>query len=118
MISRLVALATLGTLFLHSPSATALTVEQFSAICDSSPGECSDHPTLQAYVGGALDLLATLDEETEYLDTLYCAEPQTLFDVPTIIRFMEEHGEEYAKRNAMLLVVRYFEANGGCQDDE
>lgn len=119
MISRLSILAILGTLFfLHSPNAEALTVEQFSNICDSAAGKCSDHPTLQAYVGGALDLIATLDEETEYLDTLYCKEPEALFDVPTIIRFMREHREGYAKRNAMLLVVRYFEVNGGCQTDE
>ncbi|WP_027328715.1 hypothetical protein [Marinimicrobium agarilyticum] len=118
MISRLLIPAILGTLFLHSTGASALTVEQFSNICDSAPGECSDHPTLQAYVGGALDLIATLDEETKYLDTLYCRDPQTLFDVPTIIRFMQEHREGYTERNAMLLVVRYFEANGGCQSDE
>lgn len=118
MISRLMALTTLGALFLHSPNAAALTMGQFSAICDSAPGECSDHPTLQAYVGGALDLIATLDEQTEYLDTLYCETPQTLFDVPRIIRFMEEHSEGYADRNAMLLFVRYFEVNGGCQNDE
>ncbi len=103
---------------LYSPGTHALTMGHFVEICDSTPGECSNHPILQAYVGGALDLLAALDEETEYLDTLYCKEPQELFDVPTIIRFMQEHQEGYAKRNAMLLVIRYFEENGGCQINE
>lgn len=118
MTSRFFPIALVGTLFLLPLNAFALTVGQFSKICDAAPGECSDHPTLQAYVGGALDLIATLDEETEYLDTLYCKEPQGLFDVPAIIRFMQNHQEEYAKRNAMLLVVRYFEVNGGCQVNE
>lgn len=98
--------------------APALTMEQFSRICDSVPGNCSNHPVLQAYVGGALDLLATLDEDTRYLGQLYCKEPKALFDVPTIVRFMQVHQDEYATRNAMLLLVRYFEDNGGCQPDE
>lgn len=115
---RLLAVVTLGVFSLYSTRAPALTAAQFSSICDSAPGECSDHPTLQAYVGGALDLLATLDEETDYLDKLYCKEPKELFDVPAIIRFMQEHREGYAKRNAMLLVVRYFEEKGGCRTHE
>lgn len=98
----------------YVPTATALTIKQFSDICDSSPGECSEHPMLQAYVGGALDLLATLDEKTDYLDKLYCKEPKELFDVPNIIRFMTRQGEEHATENAMLVLVRYFEEQGGC----
>ena len=118
MIIRLLAnIAILVCISLHSNGAPALTVEQFSTICDSAPGKCSDHSIVQAYVGGALDLLATLDDETDYLDTLYCKEPKDLFDVPEIIRFMHAHREGYATRNAMLLVVRYFEKNGGCSPD-
>lgn len=110
---------TLFTLLLplHAPSAAALTMEQFSSICKSSPGECSDHPILQAYVGGALDLLATLDEQTDYLDKVYCKEPKELFDVPAIIRFMEQRSEQHATENAMLVLVRYFEEHGGCRDE-
>lgn len=118
MKSRLLAIAVLVLVSLQSTNASALTMEQFSHICESAPGECSEHPLLQAYVGGALDLLATLTEETRYLDKLYCKEPKELFDVPAIIRFMQAHREEYVTRNAMLLVVRYFEDNGGCQLDE
>ncbi|MEE9346321.1 MAG: hypothetical protein V3U88_12015, partial [Methylococcales bacterium] len=76
-------------LSLHAPSTLALTMKQVSNICHSSPGECSDHPILRAYVGGALDLLATLDERTDYLGKVYCKKPKELFDVPAIIRFME-----------------------------
>ena len=102
---------------LHAPSATALTMDEFSNICQSSPSECSDHPMLQAYVGGALDLLATLDERTDYLKKLYCKEPNKLFDVPTIIRFMEQRSEQYVNDNAMLVLVRYFEEHGGCRHE-
>ena len=100
---------------LHAPSASALTMKQFSGICHSFPGECSDHPIIQAYVGGALDLLATLDERTDYLEKVYCKEPKELFDVSAIIRFMELRSDQYATDNAMLVLVRYFEEHGGCQ---
>ncbi|MGV6859378.1 MAG: hypothetical protein ACWA5X_10420 [bacterium] len=100
---------------LHTPSATALTMKQVSDICHSSSDECSDNPIVQAYVGGALDLLATLDERTDYLGKVYCKKPKELFDVPTIIRFMESHSKQYASDNAMLVLVRYFEENGGCK---
>lgn len=99
---------------LYVPSASALTMKQFSDICRSSPEECSDHPILQAYVGGALDLLATLDERTDYLGRVYCKESKELFDVPTIIRFMVQRSEQYAGDNAMLVLVHYFEERGGC----
>lgn len=95
-------------------NAAALTMDQFAAICESGKGECSSHPILQAYVGGALDLIAMLDEETDYLGKVYCETPSTLFDVPTIIGYMEAHREAYASKNAMLLVIRYLEEEGGC----
>lgn len=112
---RFIAAVAISTaIFIHPCSASALTMEQFTAICDAQQGECSEHPLLQAYVGGALDLIAMLDEETDYLSVVYCGEPSGLFDVPTIIRYMETHRDGYADRNAMLLVIRYFEENGGC----
>lgn len=102
-------------LSLHAPSTLALTMKQVSDICHSSSGECSDHPIIQAYVGGALDLLATLDERTDYLEKVYCKEPKELFDVSTIIRFMESRSDQYVADNAMLVLVRYFEEHGGCK---
>ncbi len=99
---------------LYIPCANALTMAQFSGICTSSPGECSDNPTIQAYVGGALDLLATLDERTDYMEKLYCKTPKELFDAPTIIRFMEQRSEQHASDNAMLVLIQYMEERGGC----
>ena len=114
-----VLVAAVATLLLPlcAPSAGALTMKQFSDLCSSSAEECSDHPILQAYVGGALDLLATLDERTVYLEKMYCKEPKKLFDVPTIIHFMMQRSEQYAKDNAMLVLVRYFEERGGCNHE-
>ena len=100
---------------LYVPSANALTMKQVSDICYASSGECSDHPIIQAYVGGALDLLATLDERTDYLGKVYCKKPKALFDVPAIIRYMEQRSKQYATENAMLVLVRYFEEHGGCK---
>ena len=105
---------TLTPLLLLSSAASSLSMEQFTAICQSQKRACHTYPILQAYVGGALDLIAMLDEETDYLAKVYCKKPAELFDVPKIIRFMEEHQEAYATRNAMLLVIRYLEEKGGC----
>lgn len=102
-------------LSLHVSSTFALTMKQVSDICHSSPGECSDHPIIRAYVGGALDLLATLDEQTDYLGKVYCKKPKELFDVSAIIHFMERRSEQYATDNAMLVLVRYLEEHGGCK---
>lgn len=103
-------------LALAAPSgAAAQTVSQFAEVCASAAVPCAEHPLTRAYVGGALGLLATLDQQTGYLDDLYCTAPRELFDVPAIIRFMEGHREGYETRNAMLLLVRYVEANGGCE---
>lgn len=93
--------------------ASALTMDQFSSICRETP--CSEHPILNAYVGGALDLIAMLDEETDYLGEVYCKPAKTLFDVPAIIRYMETRQREYADRNAMLVLIRYLEEHGDCQ---
>lgn len=102
---------------IYAPNINALTMKQFSEICHSSPKECSNHPVFQAYIGGALDLLATLDERTEYLEKVYCKEPRELFDVPAIIKFMMQQSEEYSQENAMLVLVRYIEVHGGCDSE-
>lgn len=101
-------------ILVFSGKTTALTMSQFNEICDSSETKCSNHPLLQTYVGGALDLIAVLDEETDYLGTVYCDKPETLFNVSAIIDFMLKHQKNYSDRNAMLLVVRYLEENSGC----
>ena len=95
-------------------AASALTMNQFVSICESAEIACSEHPVLTAYVGGALDLIAMLDEETDYLADVYCKPPRDLFDVPAIIRYMETRQAEYANRNAMLVLIRYLEEHGGC----
>ena len=110
-MSRAVAL----TLALVPLNSSALTMGEFASVCDSYKGECSSNPFLQAYVGGALDLIAMLDEETDYLDEVYCEEPSDLFDVPGIIRYMMSNRDSYRDRNAMLLVIRYLEEMGGCR---
>jgi len=112
---RITALSTaLIALFTMPGSASALTMNQFVSICESSGRACSEHPILNAYVGGALDLIAMLDEETDYLAEVYCKPTKELFKVPEIIRYMEKHAAEYADKNAMLVVIRYFEEQGGC----
>lgn len=107
----------ISSLFL-SNSALALTMADFIKICESAEKPCYEYPILQAYVGGSLDLIAALDEETEYLEKIYCKKPSEIFNVRRIIEFMESHNVEYAKKNSMLLVIRYLEENGGCQNND
>jgi len=102
-------------LTLYISSASAMTMKQFSEVCGASSGKCSDNPYVQAYVGGALDLIATLDERTDYLKKVYCKKPKELFDVPLIISYMEQRSKQYSKDNAMLVLVNYFEEYGGCK---
>ena len=92
----------------------ALRVAEFGAICAQAGRPCEELPVLQAYVGGALDLVAMLHEETAYLAPIYCVEPEDLFDVPAIIRFIGQRTRGNEQRNAMLLVIRYLEEHGGC----
>lgn len=115
MRPKMLALLSLLILSAGMPTtARALSMADFVRICEAASIPCSEHPIINAYVGGALDLIAMLDEETDYLDTVYCESPQTLFDVPTIIQYMEGLSSEYADKNAMLVLIRYLEEHGGC----
>ncbi len=98
--------------FAHS--AEALRVSEFLAICAEAQRPCEDIPALRAYVGGGLDLVATLHEETDYVEPIYCKDPEILFDVPAIVRYIEQHRAGNEDSNAMLLVVRFLETYGGC----
>ena len=104
----------LCSLLCLSQSVSALTVAGFRQICEASPQPCEEHPILQAYVGGALDLIATLDERTDYLSPVYCKPPDELFDVPTLIQFIRETKSHQADDNAMLPVIDYLAEKGGC----
>jgi len=104
-----------AALLLALNTASSLTMNQFMRICESSLTKCPENPILNAYVGGSLDAIATLSEETRYLKKFYCEDTSTLFDVKKIIGFMQKHHADYASKNAMLLVVRYLEEYGGCR---
>ncbi|MEM1145958.1 MAG: hypothetical protein AAGI88_25580 [Pseudomonadota bacterium] len=101
-------------LMLHGANSFALTMGDVASVCRSYDGDCSEIPFLQAYVGGALDFVAMLDEETTYLEPIYCIAPSELFDAPTIIRYMLANRKGYDDKNAMLLVIRFLEEKGGC----
>jgi len=101
-------------LFSVAHQANAMKIAEFTQICGSAPIPCADIPFIQAYVGGALDLLAALDEDTEYLADMYCKPARELFNTAKIIKFMEAHQNEDPSRNAMMLVIQYVEEEGGC----
>jgi len=102
---------------LVSIKSIALTTKEFFQICASTEVEhCDQVPILQAYIGGGLDLLSVLDEQTNYLQKIYCTGPESLFDVSKVMKFMKEHEQKYASENAMRVFIRYFEERGGCKD--
>jgi hypothetical protein len=103
-----------GLLVYGAGAAPSLTTDQFVEMCRSVRVECRANRIAQAHVGGALDLIETLNRETSYLSEFYCKEPEELLQVPLIIDFILDQKPGYEKRNAMLLVIRYLEENGGC----
>ena len=113
-IRKIVTCALFCAFFSLATPASSLTMTEFANICNSNQVPCREHPILIAYVGGALDLMAMLDEETDYLDEVYCKSPKALFKVPVIIDYMESQQAEYANKNAMLVLIRYLEQRGGC----
>jgi len=109
-------LSALACLTLVCPiNVTALTTDEFLRACEAGPKTCVDHPVLRAYLGGAMDLLATLDEKTPYLAKIYCKSPEELFQIADIVDYLHRHRRAYGSENAMLPVVRYFEEFGGCK---
>ena len=98
-----------------SERSNALSVDELLGACAQIGAPCKDIPWVQAYIGGALDLIAMLDEETDYLQQVYCKSPEELFDVPRILNFVEEHRKGNGQKNAMMLFIQYFEEYGGCR---
>ncbi|MEM9404128.1 MAG: hypothetical protein AAGA44_16795 [Pseudomonadota bacterium] len=104
------------TALLSAPQpARALSVDELLDACEQTGMACKDIPWVQAYVGGALDLIAMLDEETDYLAQVYCKPPRDLFDVPGILDYVERNRAGNGEKNAMMLVIRFFEEYGGCR---
>ena len=69
---------------------------------------------LYAYVVGARDLIATLDEQTDYLGRVYCREPKLFFNVPAIIDHVANAKGPSLDANAMMLVLDYLVSEGRC----
>ncbi len=111
---KLALLGPLAALTVATHEASALNTEDFFRICEMGKVPCNENQLLNAYIGGALDLVASLDENTDYLQTIYCEDPRELFDIPSIVAYMDQHRQEYANRNAMMLLIRYLEEHGGC----
>ncbi|MEM1403054.1 MAG: hypothetical protein AAGG55_06975 [Pseudomonadota bacterium] len=112
MKTRLQGIALVLLAALLSPTSVALTMNDIVTFCESYQGECDSSPFLQAYVGGAMDLVAMLDEETDYLDKIYCSDPKDFFDTGRIIRYMRSNASDEGDENAMLLFVRFLEEHG------
>lgn len=93
----------------------AMTVADLKGICERVEGPCESSPLLNAYIGGSLDMIATLDERTEFLGEVYCRPTEEFFDVAAIIRYAQRAARRAEpKANAMTLVVAYLVEEGGC----
>lgn len=98
----------------YAQNALPLSIKDFATICDSTTVPCEELPVMQAYVGGALDLIATLDEKTDYLETIYCEDKSELLKTGPIIDYVMSHKDEMPNRNAMMLLIQYLVEEGGC----
>jgi hypothetical protein len=117
-IKSLALLVAIIILPLFTPGTQALTISEFSRICDQVGGQCAKHPALNAYVGGGMDLIASLSEKTQYLPKkIYCKPPEELFNSKAIIKFMMQNRDKYLDDNAMLVFIKYFEQQGECDDE-
>jgi hypothetical protein len=105
------------SIFLVSNAANALSVSQFSQLCSQAkPQKCHEVPLVRAYVGGALDMVASLQESKALATDLVCRPPEDLFEVEQIITYMEKNASEDNKQNAMYLVINYIQKHGGCPE--
>ncbi len=114
MFYRLLSLPLLFLSVLPTAEVSALTIDQFQSICRDYQENCDQHPTIQAYVGGALDLFATLNENPAYLAEINCAESRKLYNVKKIIEHMQRADVSNGNTNAMTVFIHYFEINKPC----
>jgi len=110
----LIFIVTITLAILITKEAKALTVQQFVNICQQGEIECHKQPILQSYVGGALDMIAVLQESNALLTKVYCKKPKVLFGVRQIINFILNNSDTDKSKNTMLLVVRYLTKQGAC----
>ncbi|RBP51740.1 hypothetical protein [Arenicella xantha] len=97
-----------------SCSAQALTVGQVQGICAEYDTSCRDNPFLQAYVGGGLDMLATLKEQGTLTGIQLCEPSDELFDVDKILDFLSSAKDDAKAKNAMHQVISYLQREGSC----
>jgi len=95
----------------------ALTLAQFNAICADQPVPCTQHPALHAYIGGAIDLLVAMRQNSDYLSPMTCALTPQHLDVNTIITFMTEYEPQSPERDAMAVLLEYLQAELPCKSE-
>lgn len=102
-----------------STSANGLETRQFKELCEPS-GEANAQFKQQicnAYLGGAFDLLGTLNErEAAQGRPLFCIDGNTLLNVENIKQHVLAKAEEpaFANINAMHALLDYVHIHGGC----
>lgn len=105
----------LTVLFFTSSSSSALTTKELLKVCGLKNQPCHTLPFANAYIGGALDLLGTLQENEQLNLQFSCASPNKLFKVKRILDYIEENQISnenqrfYEDKNAMTLVIKYME---------
>lgn len=102
-------------IFYFSKNAFALNVQQFVKICGSS--QAGHQQFCNTYLGGALDAIAVLNDKakTEKLNPIYCKHEKEIFDAPKIIVYVSKLNAKWQHKNAILPVIDYLIAVGGCE---
>lgn len=103
-----------GIMFGGISSAHSLTVQEVQSICSQQTTLCADNLVIQAYIGGGLDMLASLYEHEVLHGVRFCKSPQALFDVTNIINFLLTLEGGARAQNAMRQVTTYLQGESGC----
>ncbi|MDT0594888.1 hypothetical protein [Glaciecola petra] len=103
-----------GLLFCFSSNAFALGVKQFVEVCNSS--QAGHQQFCNTYLGGALDAIAVLNDKAkkEKQAPIYCKHEKEIFNAPKIIAYVSSLKAKWHDKNAILPVIDYLSAVGGC----
>lgn len=97
-----------------SNNAVALDVKQFVQACGSS--QAAHQQFCNTYLGGALDAIAVLNDKAkqEKQTPIYCKHEKEIFNAPKIIAYVGSLQSKWQNKNAILPVIDYLNAVGGC----
>ncbi|WP_395343928.1 hypothetical protein PN836_004545 [Ningiella sp. W23] len=102
------------SLMFSSAYSWSLNVEEFQQYCDKSK---LDSAFCQSYLGGAMDAIAVMNDEAKRTgNEIYCVHEKEIFNAPEMMDYILAQPSRFHKKNAILPLLDYLKAKGGCGD--